>query len=70
MQPASFDTRQLDWLMDVAGMVLSLETTLKHQRRGFIKLEDTVLVRPDGFEILGEASRGWNRGNVSRNQTM
>ena len=45
-----------------ASMVLSIETTLKHQRRGFIKLEDTVLVRPDGFEILGEAGRGWNRG--------
>lgn len=45
-----------------ASMVLSLETTLKHQRRGFIKLEDTVLVRPDGFEILGAAGRGWNRG--------
>lgn len=45
-----------------ASMVLSIETTLKHQRRGFIKLEDTVLVRPDGFEILGEAGHGWNRG--------
>jgi Xaa-Pro aminopeptidase len=43
-------------------MVLSIETTLQHQRRGFIKLEDTVLARSDGFEILGEAGRGWNRG--------
>jgi Xaa-Pro aminopeptidase len=45
-----------------AAMVLSIETTLKHPRRGFIKLEDTVLVRNDGFEILGDAGRGWNRG--------
>lgn len=45
-----------------ASMVLSIETTLKHRQRGFIKLEDTVLVQPDGFEILGEAGRGWNRG--------
>ena len=27
-----------------AGMVLSIEATLKHPRRGFIKLEDTVVV--------------------------
>lgn len=47
-----------------AGMVLSVETTLKHPRRGFIKLEDTVVVRPDGFEILGDAGRGWNRGGT------
>lgn len=48
-----------------ASMVLSIETTLKHRQRGFIKLEDTVLVRPDGFEILGEAGRGWNRGSAA-----
>jgi Xaa-Pro aminopeptidase len=45
-----------------AAMVLSIETTLKHPRRGFIKLEDTVLVRDDGYEILGDAGRDWNRG--------
>lgn len=45
-----------------AGMVLSIETTLKHPRRGFIKLEDTVLVCREGFEVLGAAGRGWNRG--------
>jgi Xaa-Pro aminopeptidase len=45
-----------------ASMVLSIETTLQHKRRGFIKLEDTVLVRPNRFEILGEAGRGWNKG--------
>jgi Xaa-Pro aminopeptidase len=46
------------------GMVLSIETTLKH-RRGYIKLEDTVVVGREGFTILGEAGRGWNRGGAS-----
>ncbi len=45
-----------------AGMVLSVETTLQHPRRGFIKLEDTVAVMPDGYEMLGGGGRGWNRG--------
>ncbi|GGE49772.1 peptidase [Agaricicola taiwanensis] len=45
-----------------AGMVLSVETTMKHPRRGFIKLEDTVAVTRDGFEIFGPAGHGWNRG--------
>jgi len=43
-----------------AGMVLSIETTLKHKSRGFIKLEDTVAVTPDGYEIFGNDARGWN----------
>ena len=46
-----------------AGMVLSIETTLKH-RRGYIKLEDTVVVELDGYTMLGEAGRGWNRGGA------
>ena len=45
-----------------AGMVLSIETTLQHKRRGFIKLEDTVAVTADGFEMMGGQGRGWNRG--------
>jgi Xaa-Pro aminopeptidase len=49
-----------------AGMVLSIETTLKHPRRGFIKLEDTVAVKPDGYVMYGEAGRGWNRGGNGR----
>ncbi|MGY8663420.1 Xaa-Pro peptidase family protein [Bradyrhizobium sp. UFLA05-109] len=44
------------------GMVVSIETTMKHPRRGFIKLEDTVAVTPTGYEIFGEAGRGWNIG--------
>ena len=46
------------------GMVLSVETTMHHPRRGFIKLEDTVAVTADGFEMFGEAGRGWNRGGT------
>jgi len=44
-----------------AGMVVSVETTLKHPTRGFIKLEDTAVVTPSGHEIYGEGARGWNR---------
>jgi Xaa-Pro aminopeptidase len=44
-----------------AGEVVSVETTLKHPTRGFIKLEDTVVVTESGHEIYGEGARGWNR---------
>jgi Xaa-Pro aminopeptidase len=43
------------------GEVISVETTLKHPARGFIKLEDTVVVTETGHEIYGEGARGWNR---------
>jgi Xaa-Pro aminopeptidase len=43
------------------GMVISVETTLLHPRRGFIKLEDTVAVTQTGYEIYGNRARGWNR---------
>jgi len=42
-----------------AGQCLSIETTMQHPRRGFIKLEDTVLVTDDGYEALGDGGRGW-----------
>ena len=48
-----------------AGMVISVETTLQHPQRGFIKLEDTVAVTDTGFEIYGEGGRGWNRGGTA-----
>ena len=44
-----------------AGMVISVETSLLHPKRGFIKLEDTVAVTPSGHEIYGNRARGWNR---------
>lgn len=47
-----------------AGMVLSIETTLPHPRRGYIKLEDTVVVTADGWEGFGDWGRGWNRGGT------
>ncbi len=49
-----------------AGMVVSIETTMKHPTRGFIKLEDTVAVTADGYEIFGENGRGWNIGGTSK----
>jgi Xaa-Pro aminopeptidase len=47
-----------------AGMVLSIETTLPHPTRGFIKLEDTVAVTKDGWEGFGDGGRGWNRAGT------
>jgi Xaa-Pro aminopeptidase len=47
------------------GMVVSVETTLMHPKRGFIKLEDTIAVTDTGYEIYGEGARGWNRGGVA-----
>ena len=46
------------------GMVVSVETTLQHPQRGFIKLEDTVVVKDKGFDIYGEPGWGWNRGGT------
>jgi Xaa-Pro aminopeptidase len=48
-----------------AGMVISVETTLMHPRRGFIKLEDTVVVTSGGHEVYGNRARGWNRGGTA-----
>lgn len=48
-----------------AGMVVSIETTMKHPKRGFIKLEDTVAVTPTGYEIYGQSGRGWNIGGTA-----
>jgi Xaa-Pro aminopeptidase len=48
-----------------AGMVVSVETTLLHPTRGFIKLEDTLVVTEKGHEIYGEGARGWNRGGTA-----
>jgi Xaa-Pro aminopeptidase len=46
------------------GMVISIETTLLHPRRGFIKLEDTVTVAEEGWEAYGDHGRGWNRAGL------
>lgn len=43
-----------------SGMVISIETTIQHPKRGFVKLEDTVAVTDSGCEGFGDAGRGWN----------
>ena len=40
-------------------MVLSIETDLKYDDVGFVKLEDTVVIRNDGFEAYGDNIRDW-----------
>ncbi len=47
-----------------AGMVISVETTMLHPKRGFIKLEDTLAVTDTGYEMYGDRGRGWNRGSA------
>lgn len=47
-----------------AGMVISVETTMLHPKRGFIKLEDTLAITADGYEMFGDRARGWNRGGL------
>jgi Xaa-Pro aminopeptidase len=62
--PVRYDGYDADKPLE-AGMVVSVETTLQHPKRGFIKLEDTVAVTDNGFEIYGEGGRGWNRGGTA-----
>ena len=63
--PVPYDAYDADRPLET-GMVVSVETTLAHPARGFIKLEDTVVVTDSGFEIYGEGGRGWNRGGTAR----
>jgi Xaa-Pro aminopeptidase len=62
--PVPYDAYDADRPLE-RGMVVSVETTLQHPQRGFIKLEDTVVVTDAGFEIYGEGGRGWNRGGTA-----
>ena len=41
-------------------MVISVETALLHPARGYIKLEDTLIVCEAGWEAPGDGCRGWN----------
>jgi Xaa-Pro aminopeptidase len=61
--PVPYDAYDADRPLE-EGMVISVETTLKHPRRGFVKLEDTVAVTSTGYEIYGESARGWNRAGA------
>jgi Xaa-Pro aminopeptidase len=47
------------------GMVLSIETAMLHPARGYIKLEDTLIVTAEGWEAPGDSARGWNTGGVA-----
>ena len=47
-----------------SGMVISIETTLGHPQRGFIKLEDTVAVTDTGWVAYGDSGRSWNRATA------
>ena len=46
------------------GMVLSIETTMLHPTRGFIKIEDTVAVTETGYEAFGDHARNWTRSTA------
>ncbi len=61
--PVPYPATDADLPLEV-GSVISVETTLKHSTRGFIKLEDTVVVTDSGHEIYGEGARGWNRAAI------
>ena len=63
MQNRMYDPVDADRPLE-AGMVISVETTMLHPRRGYIKLEDTVAVTAGGYELFGERGRGWNRGGT------
>ena len=58
--PVPYPATDADIPLEV-GEVVSVETTLKHPTRGFIKLEDTVVVTESGHEVYGEGGRGWNK---------
>ena len=58
--PIPYSASEADQPLE-AGMVLSVETTMSHPKRGFIKLEDTVAVTADGNEGFGDAGRDWTR---------
>ncbi len=56
----SYDGHDMERPLE-AGMCVSIETTMRHPKRGFIKLEDTILITAGGYEALGDGGRGWNR---------
>jgi len=62
--PVPYPADDADLPLEV-GSVVSVETTLKHPARGFIKLEDTVVVTEAGHELYGEGVRGWNKAGGS-----
>ncbi|MEO0486113.1 MAG: Xaa-Pro peptidase family protein [Pseudomonadota bacterium] len=59
--PVTYAAEDADRALE-AGMVVSVETTLLHPTRGYIKLEDTVAVTDTGHELFGADARGWTLG--------
>lgn len=47
-----------------AGHVISIETTMAHPKRGFVKLEDTIIVTDNGYEAVGDGARGYTPAGV------
>ncbi|MCC8982139.1 M24 family metallopeptidase [Bradyrhizobium acaciae] len=47
------------------GMVISIETALLHAARGYIKLEDTLIVSEAGWEAPGDHGRQWNSSRLT-----
>lgn len=47
------------------GMVISIETALLHPVRGYIKLEDTLIVSETGWEAAGDRGREWNSSHLT-----
>jgi Xaa-Pro dipeptidase len=62
--PIEYEGVDADRPLEV-GMVISVETTVRHPSRGLIKLEDTIAVTAEGYQMFGEAGRGWNPGGVA-----
>jgi Xaa-Pro aminopeptidase len=62
--PVPYPADDADLPLEV-GSVVSVETTLKHPARGFIKLEDAVVVTDTGHEVYGDSARGWNRAGTA-----
>jgi Xaa-Pro aminopeptidase len=48
------------------GMVISVETALLHPARGYIKLEDTLIVCEAGWEAPGDSCRKWNSSHSTQ----
>ncbi|MDR6266311.1 Xaa-Pro peptidase family protein [Roseobacter sp. N2S] len=61
--PVAYENRDADKPLR-ANTILSVETTMLHPKRGFIKLEDTLRVTDSGYELFGTQGRGWNRGSI------
>jgi Xaa-Pro aminopeptidase len=57
--PVPYAAYDADRALEI-GMVISVETALLHPTRGYIKLEDTLIVSNGGWEAPGDGSRGWN----------